>query len=412
MYQQWFSKQFIKRAKTVPGYEQYLKHVSKKNYLRGDFVCVAIYDVLDNDGMNELIRKIHRLKASDKYKVHTPFIAHMFKKLNYINSNITGRHTGMIGEISFKDNKWLSDVYISFTYVNNSEAIIEYNFRFKKVMRSFVQIHQFVMDNVKTSRKEDYFHSYADKSIIKTADCMELMRLDDVFFADILQAYICKLFFTRYGKKYKLPIEYCLRTYRYNKKKAKKLRSVFLCECYEKNKEHLIISTLNYDRYEVSHYTTGEYFPNPMLLRFFSNFPTEMYYKAFRDIETAELEKRMRKYLNSKKTFISAKDIKWFVCKIRYIREQDKRMEYTLKEENRDYINQLIGWKCYVHGKLQKVDFMNYPENTIYFRNLYEQNLEYLNSIAMVQNNSVVIYLSVAALVATIIGIIVTIVMG
>ena len=147
-----------------------------------------------------------------------------------------------------------------------------------------------------------------------------------------------------------------------------------------------------------------------MLLRYFADFTTEVYYQAFYHIETCELEKRMRKYLNSRKTFVSSKDIKWFINRIRYINEQHLKLEELFKKDSREENNKLLGWKQYSSGKLIEGDLVNYPLYTDHFLNLYEQNFDYLNSMAAVQNNVVVILVAVATLVATLVGIIITLI--
>lgn len=408
LYQKWFCKQYVKRSKALPEYKYYLKYQSKKDWVRGDFIHVAIYDVLDNNGLNKLVKSLHRLKKQGNYKVDINYLTRRFKKLNYINSNMTGQQTGVIGSIKFKEDKWISEINVSYTYINNSEAIIEYCFYFRKVMCTYVQIHGFVMDNILRAKKSWYFHTYANKSIIKKARYDELFRLDDIFFADILQSYICDLFYTQLGNKYKLPVEYSYKIYRSNYKKTKKLRNAFLTECYEKGKEYLIISDLNYDRFEAAHFYSGKYFHNPMLLYYFSDFSIEFYYKAFMKIELEELERHMRKYLNSRKKFVSSKDMKWLINKIRYIREREKRIEFVLKDENKKYIESKIGWSLFLHGKRENEDLINYPNQINRFKLLYEQNLEYLNSIASVQNDKIVIIVTITTLIVTIASVVVT----
>lgn len=409
LYQKQFCKQFVERSKAIPKYEYFLKHIQKKESIPTDFINVALYDVLDNNGMNHLIKKIYKLKKSGEYNVDTPYIKHSFKKVNYINSNITGTSVGCIADIELNSDKWIKKINISYTYINASEAVIQYNFCFRKVMSTYLQIHRFVIDSIFFVKKKWYFHTYADRNIVKNADYVELLKLDDIFFSDILQGYICTLFYTKYGVNYKLPIEYAVKIKRYNKKKAKKLKNLFLRECYQKGKEHMAISTLNYDRFELMHFETGKYFPDAFLLRYFSDFSTEMYFKAFRHIELTELEKHMRKYLNSRKTFVSAKDIKWLVNKIRYINEQEEKLNFTLSEKNYKWVEHLLKWDFYMHTEKQSDDFINYPRYTNYFLNLYEQNLEYLNSIASVQNNKIVVILTVLGLIATIVGIIISV---
>lgn len=169
----------------------------------------------------------------------------------------------------------------------------------------------------------------------------------------------------------------------------------------------MIISTLSYDRFELFNCDAGKYLPSPSLLQFFSHFTSEIYYKAFYHIEMEELEKKMRKYLNSRKMFVSSKDIKWFINKMRYIKEQKSKIEKIL---NDNYNNDMLSWKQYYRGTLQSDDFINYSKYTDHFLNLYEQNFEYLNSMASVQNNLVVIIVAVLTLIATLVGILITII--
>lgn len=409
-YQKWFCKQYLKRAVALPNYDMFLKHCSKTDPLPSSFCNVALYDVIDNDGMNKLIKSIYKLKSHKKqYSVDTPYLYHRFKKLNYINSNLNGSITGRIAEIKLTSSKWIRSISIGFTYINSSQCLIEYIFGFKKVISTCTQIHNFVVDEIKQIRKEAYFHSYANKKIIKEARYKEIMELDNIFFADILQGYICSLFYTEFGKDYKLPIEYCLKLHKYNFKKRKKLRNPFLCESYENGRKQMIISTLKYDRFELFSYNTGKYLPSPSLLHYCSTFSTEIYYKAFFHIETAELERKMRKYLNSRKRFISSKDIKWFINKIRYIKEQKSKIEKVINNKDDIYYSEFFQWKSYYRGDAKEHGFINYPEYTDHFLIQYEQNLDYLNSIASVQNNLVIILVAVATLLATLAGIIITI---
>lgn len=406
-YQKWFCKQYIKRSVQLTNYKYFLKNRDKKGSLPSTFFCVALYDVLDNNGMDFLIKSIYKLKNHrKKYDVDTPYIHYKFKKTNYINLT-NFRTRGIIAEIKLKTNKWINSIVIDYSYLNTSQCLIQYRFNFKKLFRTNLQIHNFVLDEILKIKKEPYFHSYANKNIIKNVGYIELLQLDNIFFADIIQGYICKMFYTEYGKRYKLPNEYCLKLRKYNFKKRKKLRNQFLCTSYEKDREYLVIKeALNYDRFELIHFKAGKYFPNPTLLNFFYFFTTEMYFMAFYHIETIELEKKMRKYLNSRKKFISSQDIKWFINKVRYIREQKDIIERN-KASPEQRAN-LINWKRYELGETNGQDFINFPEYTDHFLNQYEQNLDYLNSLASVQNNLIVIVVAVLTLFATLAGIIIT----
>lgn len=410
-YQKWFCKQYVKRSVQLTNYKYFLKNCDKKDSLPSSFFCVSLYDVLDNNGMNCLMKSIYKLKNHrKKYDVDTPYIHHKFKKLNYIY--LTNSETrGIVAELKFKTSKWIESVEIHFTYLNMSQCLIQYVFKFKKLINTSLQIHNFVIDEILKIRKEPYFHNYANKNIIKSVGYKEMLQLEDVFFADILQGYICKMFYTEYGKEYKLPIEYCMNLRKYNFKKRKKLRKLFLHTSYEKGRDCLVVTTLNYNRFELTHYNAGKYLPVPILLEYFSRFTTEVYYMTFCHIETIELEKKMRKYLNSRKKFISSKDIKWFINRVRYINEQKPKIESHLVNRAYSELNDnLLNWKKYELGKPDGQDFINYPKYTDYYLKQYEQNLEYLSSLSSVQNNLIVIIVAVLTLFATLVGIIITII--
>lgn len=405
LYQEKFCRKYVEKVSSIKGYNFYLRNLSKNDDLNNHFMSVSLYDMLDNNGMNKLIKKLYALEKDKNYKIRTYFRKPGLQKLNYISQTIGRTSVGSVGEIILKNNNWLSKILISYTYLNNSEVIIEYEFIFKKIMCTYQQIHNFVMNYVCLVEKEWYFHSYADKNFFNSADCREIVKLEYIFFADILQAFICGKLYTTLGRKYKLPIEYCNLIKKYNKNKAKKLRKVFLSECYEKEKEYLIVSDFIDERMEIGHFCTGKYFPNPIMLRLFADFSCETYYKIFYHIELEELERRMRKYLNYNRTFILAKDLKWFANKIRNIDDCEERIKDKVMDENKKYVDHLMGWELYIHGEKRKEDFVNYPHWTEYFKDLYKQNLGYLNSISLVQNNSIIIWVAVASLVATIIGI-------
>ena len=74
-YQKWFCKQYLKRSIALPNYDLFLKHCSKTDPLPSSFCHVALYDVIDNDGMNKLIKSIYKLKRRKKqYSVDTPYL--------------------------------------------------------------------------------------------------------------------------------------------------------------------------------------------------------------------------------------------------------------------------------------------------------------------------------------------------
>ena len=81
-YQKTFCKNYIKRAKQIEGYNDYLiKHDNDSN--KESFFEVSIYDVLDNRGVKKLVNGIYKMKRKKKlFKVETFY---RNRKLNNTN---------------------------------------------------------------------------------------------------------------------------------------------------------------------------------------------------------------------------------------------------------------------------------------------------------------------------------------
>lgn len=411
-YQKWFCKQFVKQSNAKSEYEYLLKHYDKKSPKEA-FTTVAIYDVLDNDGFRRLINALYRLKKRKKeFEVETYYYNRKSSKTNYIANNQTDCITGSVGTIKLKNNKWISEIDISFTYCNLSEVIIQYTFHFKRIMNTSVLCHRFVVEELSKAKKELYFHTFSNKNIIKKPNYHQLNECDEIFFIDILQAYICKWFYTKNGKRYQLPVEFCVTIGKYNSRIKRQLNNAFLFWCYEhKNKkEHLLVDDIRQERCIINHYITGNKFAFPMLLEYFSEYTMEMYYQTFNKIELHEIELHMRKYLNSNKRFVSSKDMKWLINKLRYIREQKGRIQRRIDKKDSYNLQKQNEWTLVLEGEKQSdKHFIMFPDYIEKFEEMYENNLEYLKSIATTQNDKVLIIVAVATLVATIAGILLSI---
>lgn len=411
-HQKTFCKKFIKTSKEKPEYKYYLRHKDKKSY-RESFVNIAVYDVLDNYGFKKLINGIYKMKNNKKqFSADTNYINRRLNNINYINKDSFIRGWGLIGEIAFNDHKWFSKLTITYTSNNSAEIIVKYDFHFKKIISSSFQIHQFVLDELKQAKKEIYFHSYANIKLIEKGNFKNLYECDYLFFCDILQSYICKYFFSYIGKENKLPVEFCICVSNFKSFKKFILNEPALLSCYKNDteKELLCISSYYYDdRYLAFHYCKGPYLPNSILLSLFSDMSMEFYFQVFSKIEEYELEKHMRKYLNSRKRFVSNKDIKWLINKIRLINEQKNEIGKIVKHFNKHSKWDTNEWFLVLDGKRQDEKLIQYPKYLSEFENMYNNNLEFLKSISATQNDKVVIVIALATLIATIIGIGVTV---
>ena len=413
-YQKKFCKLFVKKSKEKINYRYYLKHLDKGPY-REAFINVAIYDVLDNYGFKRLVNGIYKLKRKKhQYNVKTYFLNRKLFNANYININSFIRGWGLVGEIEFINHKWLSKIVVTYTSNNSSETIIEYNFTFKKIINTSWQIHQFVIDEIKRAKKEWYFFSYANKNLIKKANCRQLHECDNAFFCDILQSYLCKFFYTEFGKYYGLPIEFCYSVSHFNKLVKEINTEHIFWDCYKKDKSKEVLAVNSYfdDRYEVHHYCKGKTLPSPVLLNFFSEMSMEFYLQVFFKIEEYELEKHMRKYLNSRKKFVSSKDVKWLINKLRLITEQKNELKNIYDNNTHNMYCNFNKWNLFGKDRKRNEMFIRFPDKLSQFEQMYKNNLEYLKSISSTQNDKILIIIAVATLIATIIGILTTVLLS
>lgn len=110
-----------------------------------DIYCISLYDSINNDEANKLIKKLHKLKKNNKYEIDTPYRKKDFKNINYIHTEFDGTGHGVLAKIKFKDDDLISYIDMTWTQVNNEEAVIDYEFHFKKIIKNFSEIHKCVL---------------------------------------------------------------------------------------------------------------------------------------------------------------------------------------------------------------------------------------------------------------------------
>lgn len=91
-----------------------MKRFDKEDYIKGSFINIALYDVLDNDGMNKLIKRLYELTKKADYEVSVNYLKSGVRKLDYVSPKFYGRVTGSIGTVKFKNHRWLTEVGILF----------------------------------------------------------------------------------------------------------------------------------------------------------------------------------------------------------------------------------------------------------------------------------------------------------
>lgn len=141
-------------------------------------------------------------------------------------------------------------------------------------------------------------------------------------------------------------------------------------------------------------------------INFISDYRMNLYYFLFDRIESYELNQKINKYFNESKNSISLKDYKWLINKIRSINDNKLHMNYE-----KTYRRELNEWKVFYGGKERKLDFTD----NLYikkFETIYTECLEHIKIVYALQRENLIITIASLTLIATLIGIGITIFLG
>lgn len=344
---------------------------------------------MNNTELNKLIKKINKLKRNKEYKINISYKYKNIKNINYIHPQFDCTGSGSLATIVLLNNNIFSQIKISWSQINNDEAIVQYTICLKKSIKSFDIIHNYILNNYKILDKANFTPFYFDIDFFKQ-DSHQCIKLELKYFRVIVQNKLKKLVYSHNIKKYLLPIKF---TYLFKEKTDKImdfLKKPFLEESFIiDNNQYLIINNLeDYEGAEINEFIFKKYFNTIDFVLIFSQLRMPLYYKLFYNIEKYELEKRITKYLNSNKIIINFWDYKWLLNKNKRINE--KRF-YKLKYEK--------NIKCYSNPKSNILDY-----NLINgIRKVYSENIEFIKNINSLNYNILTFIVSFVALIVAVV---------
>lgn len=383
-------KQFKKLIKNQSN--DYYKNTLSKLYdfdTETSLFSISFFDTVNNRELNKLIKKIHRLKKNKNYKIDVSYRAKNIKNINYIHPQFDYTGSGSVATIAFLNDYIFSRIEMSWSQINNDEAIIQYVVYLKKVITSFETIHNFIIKNYKMLKHSVFTPFYFDIKFFKREQT-QCIDTELKYFRVIVQSKLKKFAYSHNLKRYLLPIKF---TYLFNKKTTnimKYIKSPLLEESFIIDDDHyFIINNLEeIEGAEINEFIFKKSF-NPIdFVHIFSQLRMPLYYKLFYNIEKYELEKRITKYLNSNKIIINFWDYKWLLNKNKRINE--KRF-YKLKYENKI--------KCYSrqNGTLLDYKLLNG------IKNVYSENIDFIKNINSLNYNILTFIISFVALIVAII---------
>lgn len=86
--------------------------------------CITLYDTVNNDELNRLIKKLYKLKQNKDFDVDVSYRKKGLKNLNYIKPEFDSTGHGSIAKIKLHNDELLSTIEMTWAQINNDEAII------------------------------------------------------------------------------------------------------------------------------------------------------------------------------------------------------------------------------------------------------------------------------------------------
>lgn len=350
---------------------------------------ISLLDTVNNTELNKLIKKIDKLKRNKEYKINISYESKNIKNINYIHPEFDCTGSGSVATIVLLNNNIFSKIEISWSQINNDEAIVQYDIWLKKSIKSFDIIHNYILNNYRILNKASFTPFYFNIDFFKQ-DSSQCINTELKYFRVIIQSKLKKFVYSHNIKKYLLPIKF---TYLFKEKTnniMNYIKDPYLEESFiiDDNQYFIINNLEDYEGAEINEFIFKKYF-NPIdFVHIFSQLRMPLYYKLFYNIEKYELEKRITKYLNSNKIIINFWDYKWLLNKNKRINE--KRF-YRLKHQE--------SIKSYSNPKSNILDY-----NLINgIRKVYSENIEFIKNMNSLNYNILTFIISFAALIVAIV---------
>jgi len=366
------------------------------------FWGITFFDTYDNKGLNKLVKGISKLNKG-KYNVNLTLRPKRVKDLNYLNLQYDHTSTTSLATVKLLDDIFIREIIASFAQINNNQIVVEYNISFNKIMNNKMLL-DFVKNNKDILCGKNFLDYYDFDQITTPNNFNSINWIFENLVKSAFQAKLLEVFKLNFGKKHKLP--FCL-IIKYPEGLFNKeyFRDVFLCETYDINdgEQYLIIDKTSQEGLRMELYFSGNSHNILPFTHFISRYRMNFYYFLFDNIESYELNQKMNKYFNELKNNISSKDYKWLINKIRSINDNK-----LLRNYEKTYNKELKEWKAFYGGKKIELAFAN-DSYTKRYETIYNECLEHVKIIYALQKENLIIRITSFTLIATLIGIFVTI---
>lgn len=325
------------------------------------------------------------------------------RDLNYFSLQYAGSGVSSLATIKFLDDKFIKGVTTAFTQVNNNQAVVEFKISFNKIMDDTMFL-EFIKENKKHLFDKSIIGYYNLENTVKSVGYSDIYRMFDELVGLAVQSKLMEIAELNYGWIYKLP-SLSVVNYPQNAYDKESLRDVFLSQTFEirNGEQYLIADMTGREGLEMELYFTGNSYSPLTFTNILSSYRMDFYYFLFDRIEQFELNQKMNKYFNESKDKISSKDYKWLVNKIRAINDNKLHMNYDKSDRS-----EVKDWKVYYGGEEVELDFTG-NKGIKKYETIYNECLEHIKVLYSVGKENLIINLALMTLIATVLGIVITI---
>jgi len=392
------SKEYLKYIESDSKLNEEINEYNKLSYWE-----VQYYDLVNNIEMNTLLRKISCLNRN-KYNVHLNLRVSKYITINYFDIQYDHSSITAMGKIECLDDEYIKAIYISYSQINNNEAIIIYNIQFNKIIK-----HSDIIDYIEANKiyfpKNDFTTHYHINNYIKDNKYDQINFFLLKVFNQISQCKLANIFKLGLGTKYILP-SITVINYPEDLYTEDDFINIFLGTMFKtiERQQYLVFDCTYEEGLEMKLYFAGDKFSNISLSGLISSLRMEFYYYMFDNIERIELNQRMNKYFSKANIRIKSNDYKWLVNKLRAIRDNHIHSNRNLLQ-----VKELAGWKQFRDGEEVELDLIGCKFSKKY-EAIYSECLDYIRTLYGLQKENFIIIIAFWTLIFTMVGILTTII--
>ena len=327
---------------------------------------VIIGDVLSNDGVVKLLKKLYSLPSS-KYKVKNYYKRPPIRnKYDYIKLQYTHYGTGRFANIEFLKDNYIKHIEIDWSQVNNYYAFVQYTFWFHKCLDD-KEYDRFIIDNLPNLTSKDHIIWYNIRDD-KSDNYMALRQMHSEFFNTLCQHYITSLLYSETGSISSLPsINFLVR------EKPLDIETLYIGDFnkafYNKEDNYIIIGDFDDDRHYL--FSGDNKIPNFNPCGYVSKYGNDFYYKFFGERELKHFEYEFSRYANGREKVKYNKKIKRLLNKIQSL------SDYEYPRASNFYSKFNKHWDFYIGNDKDNIKKWH-GNNLKKIKNIYEKNFSYL----------------------------------